>query len=48
MKTILFVPILAIALLPLDAFAFDATAVRKEVDEMNQSLPAMVSPVLRE
>lgn len=30
------------------AFAFDPDAVQKEVDAMNQSLPTMVSPVLRE
>ena len=34
--------------LSLNASAFDAAALQKEVDEMNQSLPAMVSPVLRE
>ncbi len=32
----------------LDASAFDQAAVQREVDGMNQSLPAMVSPVLRE
>ncbi len=36
------------ALLSLNASAFETSAVQKEVDEMNQSLPAMVSPVLRE
>ena len=30
------------------ARAFDRDAVQKEVDAMNQSLPAMVSPVLRQ
>lgn len=35
-------------LLSMNASAFDASAVQKEVDEMNRSLPAMVSPVLRE
>ena len=46
------IPALAVAaittLVSANAVAFDATAVQKEVDEMNRSLPAMVSPVLRE
>ena len=36
------------AAIALPAAAFDAAAVQKEVDAMNQSLPTMVSPVLRE
>lgn len=36
------------ALVSTGAFALDPAAVQHEVDEMNQSLPAMVSPVLRE
>ena len=35
-------------LLSTTAFALDTPAVQREVDAMNQSLPAMVSPVLRE
>ena len=44
----LFATGLMVALVSSTASAFDAAAVRKEVDEMNESLPAMVSPVLRE
>ncbi len=36
------------ALAPFAAHAYDRAAVQHEIDEMNQSLPAMVSPVLRE
>ena len=52
MRAVASLPVLAAAvtacLLSSNASAFDASAVQKEVDEMNQSLPAMVSPVLRE